>query len=185
MWLCGVECGGGERTLECARASTLDARMLGHLHARSMASEISCLNVHAQTTIQMQAHAHAFGRAHTRASSTRAGWCVQVGGACVTRTAPHSYVGPIACTTGCRRLCKLLQASSLEHARARTRARMCAPVNDRALVHLEKNRQIVLALFTQAKQCAGVCARTRTLKTAARPTNMLVSSCGYSLMHAH
>ena len=159
--------------------------MLGHLHARSMATEISCLNVHAQTTIQMQAHAHAFGRAHTRASSTRAGWCVQVGGACVTRTAPHSYVGPIACTTGCRRLCKLLHACSLEHARARTLARMCAPVNDRALVHLEKNRQIVLALFTQAKQCAGVCARTRTLKTAARPTNMLVSSCGYSLMHAH
>ena len=56
LCLCGVEW-GAERILKCARTSTLDARTLGHLHTRSMASEISCLNVSASHASKMHARA--------------------------------------------------------------------------------------------------------------------------------
>ena len=172
MCLCGVEggggwarWGGGERTLKCARTSTLDARTLGHLHTRPMACEISCLKVSASHASTMHACADyntnagarpriwscTYARVKHACRLVRAGWW-----RVVTGTAPHSYVGPTVCTTGCRRLYKQLHKCSLGHARARTRARMRAPVNNRALVNLEKSRQTVLALFTQAKQCARV-----------------------------
>ena len=94
--------GGGERTRQCARTATIDARTLGPLHTRSMATEISCLNVSASHASTMHADYNTNAGARPRIRSktyarvkrscrlVRAG-PLQVGGACVTRTAPHSY----------------------------------------------------------------------------------------------